>query len=162
MFENRKWEFIFPHTVRTELSLNKGVLLQGISGGSTQTWCSGLPSSERRLKWMFRSHALFILFIYDSHLLQSHLHTFIFMCYLKMRWMQSRPPSSTVVPPRFPAWYGLMRIWRAAGLVMLVNSWARLGSGSKPFLLLRIWRKTHRLDVKRLRVCVQSVFWSRH
>lgn len=63
-------------------------------------------------------------------------------------------------PPLLPAWYGLARICRAAGLVMLVSSWARLGSGSRPFLLLRIWRvkKAHRSEGKRppcvCRVCV--------
>lgn len=53
----------------------------------------------------------------------------------------------SVIPPLFPVWYGLMRICSAAGLVILVNSWARFGSGSRPFLLLRIWRRnkyTHR------------------
>lgn len=58
----------------------------------------------------------------------------------KNRWMETQPLSATVVPPLFPLWYGLMRICRAAGLVILVNSWARLGSGSRPFLLLRICR----------------------
>lgn len=37
-----------------------------------------------------------------------------------------------------------MRICRAAGLVILVNNWARFGSGSRPFLLLKIWRRRSR------------------
>lgn len=61
------------------------------------------------------------------------------------------------VPPLLPVWYGLVRICRAAGLVMLVSSWARLGSGNRPFLLLRIWRiiKTtqHRSEGKTLSAC---------
>lgn len=46
-----------------------------------------------------------------------------------------------------------MRICRAAGLVILVSSWARLGSGNRPFLLLRIWRiqkHTHQSEEERL------------
>lgn len=52
-------------------------------------------------------------------------------------WKRQKPFSQ---PPRLPAWYGLERMCRAAGLVKLVSSWAKLGSGNKPFLLLRIWR----------------------
>lgn len=53
------------------------------------------------------------------------------------------------IPPLFPVWYGLMSICRAAGFVILVSSWAKFGSGSKPFLLLRIWRqnKKHKKQV---------------
>lgn len=58
----------------------------------------------------------------------------------KNRWMETQPLSAAVIPPLLPLWYGLMRICRAAGLVILVSSWARLGSGSRPFLLLRICR----------------------
>lgn len=84
------------------------------------------------------------------------------------RLMETLILPSTAIPPLFPVWYGLMRICRAAGLVILVNSWARLGSGSRPFLLLRIWRlkeNTHTLEADETVcacVCVQYVFWSYH
>lgn len=86
----------------------------------------------------------------------------LFTTFKSQQESPSKDKSSLCKPPLLPAWYGLARICRAAGLVMLVSSWARLGSGSRPFLLLRIWRvKKHTSQrTKGCLVCAECVFWS--
>lgn len=42
---------------------------------------------------------------------------------------------------------------------MLVSSWARLGSGNRPFLLLRIWRIKYKHTTQREKDCVCVLMW---